>query len=362
MNFAKRLERLVELLNEKNLDAAILGDRANVRYFTGVRFNAASFSILFVSKKGDVVLLTAILDYNRVKKTCFIKDIRKFPEDDPNYLAPLKELLSGRDVKTIGVEFSSVTVERENLIKEVAKAELLNIENDLLNMRMIKDEEEIELIKAAAKIAEKAMIKAMESVKEGIKEYEISAIAQDVMMREGAEGLSFEPFVMSGENAWLPQRFSSAKELKRGELALFDMGCIFAGYCSDITRTFSLGGISDEQKNLFEVAYEAQKRAIKTVRPGVLAEDVDKAARDYIAEKGYGKYFPHLTGHGLGLSIHEMPIIDAGRKTVLQPGMVITVEPGVYVEGIGAARVEDMVLVTEGGCEVLTNAPRELVR
>ncbi|HHW03972.1 MAG TPA: aminopeptidase P family protein [Thermoanaerobacterales bacterium] len=361
MNYKRRVDKLIEFFQEKDLDAVILGDRANVRYFTGMRFNTASFSILFISKNGDVVLLTAVLDYKRVKRNCWIKDIRKFPEDDPNYLNPLKELLYGRNIKRVGVEFSTVTVERENLIKEVTNAELVNIENDLLRLRMVKDMEEIEIIRAAAKIAEKAMINAVESIREGIKEYEVSAIAQDVMMREGAEGLSFEPFVMSGENAWLPQRFSSDKELKKGELVLFDMGCVYRGYCSDITRTFSLGGLSDEQKHLFRVAYEAQQKAIEAVKPGMAAEDIDKAARDYITQKGYGKYFPHLTGHGLGLSIHEMPIVDVGSKILLEPGMIVTIEPGIYVEGLGAARVEDMVLVTDGGYELLTNAPRELI-
>jgi Xaa-Pro aminopeptidase len=361
MNFKGRVDKLIGLLREKGLDAVILGDRANVRYFSGIRFNTASFSILFVSKNGDVVLLTAVLDYNRVKRNCWIKDIRKFPEDDPNYLNPLKQLLHGRNIKRVGVEFSNVTVERENLIREVTNAELINIENDLLRLRMVKDTEEIEIIRVAAKIAEKAMIKAVESIREGIREYEVSAVAQDVMMREGAEGLSFEPFVMSGENAWLPQRFSSDKEIKKGELVLFDMGCVYMGYCSDITRTFSVGGLSGEQKHLFRVAYEAQRKAIEAVKPGVAAEDIDKAARDYIAQKGYGDYFPHLTGHGLGLSIHEMPIVDVGSKILLEPGMIFTVEPGVYVEGLGAARVEDMVLVTDSGYELLTNAPRELV-
>jgi Xaa-Pro aminopeptidase len=361
MDFSRRVEKMVKLLNKKGLDAAILGNRANVRYFTGVRFNPASFSILFISNTGDVVFLVAVLDQKRVKKTCWIKDIRSFPEDNPNYLEPLKNILDKRKMSHIGVEFSTVTVERENLIKEVTNAELANLDQDMWVLRAIKEPEEIDLIRTAAKIADKAMIKAVESIRQGIKEYEISAIAQDVMMKAGAEGLSFEPFVMSGENSWLPQRFSSEKELKKGELALFDMGCIFKGYCSDITRTFSLGGLTDEQKNMFKAAYEAQQIAIKSIRPGVKAEDVDKIARDYIKEKGFGDYFPHLTGHGLGLDIHEMPILDHGVDTVLQPGMIVTVEPGIYVEGLGAARVEDMVLITDKGHEVLTSAPRELI-
>ena len=253
-------------------------------------------------------------------------------------------------------------MDKEILIKEITNAKLVNVENKMLELRAVKDKDEIEIIKASAKIAEMAMNEAMSSLKEGIKEYEISAIAQSVMMKKGAETLSFEPFVMIGENSWLPQRFSTSKELKLGEMGIFDMGCVYEGYCSDITRTFSLGGLTDEQKHIFDIAYKAQQKAIKAVKPGVTAEDIDEVARSFISENGYGKYFPHITGHGVGLSVHEAPIIDVGDKTVLKPNMVITIEPGIYIEGMGAARVEDMVLVTDDGYELLTNAPRELER
>ncbi|WP_286974372.1 M24 family metallopeptidase [Acetomicrobium sp. UBA5826] len=361
MNFEKRIDKLIRLLRKKGLDAAILTSRSNTRYFTGIRFNTTSFSILFVSERGNIVFLVPTLDYKRVKKDCWIRDVRQFPEDNPNYLAPLKKVLSDNMTRQIGVEFPAISIEGENLIKEVTNAILVNIDSDLSTLRSIKTKEEVELIRASAKIADEAMTKALESVKDGMREYEVSAIALNVMMKEGAEGPSFEPFVMSGENAWLPQRFSSKKELKRGEMILFDMGCILDGYCSDITRTFSLGGLSDEQKELFKIAYEAQKRTVAAIKPGVSGGDVDKVAREYIAQNGYGKHFPHLTGHGLGLSIHEMPILDEDFEVVLEPGMVVTVEPGIYVEGIGAARIEDMVLITEDGFSLLTGTPRDLI-
>ena len=361
MDFAKRVGRLAEILQEKGLDAAILGDRANLRFLTGLRFNTASFAILFVTKGGDVTLLTAVLDYKRVKKSCWIEDVRPFPEDNPNYLAGLKDILREKNVKSIGAEFSVVTLERENLIREVTGAPLSNLEENLLALRAVKEEEEIEIIRRSARIADKAMRAALKQLRDGVREFEIAAAAQDVMMREGAEILSFEPFVMSGENAWLPQRFSTSKEIKKGEMALFDMGCVYKGYCSDLTRTFSPGGLSAEQKKLFAVALEAQSRAVEAVAPGKTAGEIDAVARGYIAQQGYGDCFPHLTGHGVGLSIHEMPILDEGRETVLKPGMVVTVEPGIYVEGVGAARVEDMVLVTDGGHELLTDTPRNLI-
>ncbi len=362
MKFKNRVDDLVKNLKAEDLDAVILGNSATIRYFTGLRFNTAAFSMLFVSKVGDVVFLVPTLDYKRVKQTCWIKDIISFPEDNPNYLEPLRGILQDKIVKRIGVEFSTITMDKEILIKEITNAKLVNVENKMLELRAVKDKDEIEIIKASVKIAEMAMNEAMSSLKEGIKEYEISAIAQSVMMKKGAETLSFEPFVMIGENSWLPQRFSTSKELKLGEMGIFDMGCVYEGYCSDITRTFSLGGLTDEQKHIFDIAYKAQQKAIKAVKPGVTAEDIDEVARSFISENGYGKYFPHITGHGVGLSVHEAPIIDVGDKTVLKPNMVITIEPGIYIEGVGAARVEDMVLVTDDGYELLTNAPRELER
>lgn len=361
MNFEKRIDKLIKLIEQKELDAVILGGRANIRYFTGLRFNTAAFSILFVSKDRDIEFLIPVLDYKRVKKTCWIKNIKKFPEDDPNYLKPLEQILAGRDIKRIGVEFSQVNMERETLIKKETNAQLINVESDLLRLRAIKDKQEIELIRISAQIADKAMNEAIKSLRPGIKEYQISAIAQDVMMKSGAEGLSFEPFVMTGENAWLPQRFSTEKEFKKGELAIFDMGCIYKGYCSDITRTFSLGDLSEKQKHLFKTAYESQQEALKALKPGVIAEDIHKIAKNVAIQNGYGDFFPHLTGHGIGLDEHEEPIIDEGRKMILEPGMVVTIEPGIYVEGVGAARIEDMVLITDTGYELLTNTPRDLI-
>ena len=171
---------------------------------------------------------------------------------------------------------------------------------------------------------------------------------------------SFEPFMMSGQDAWLPRRVASAKPLKQGELVLFDMGVLCDGYCSDLTRTFAVGEASEAQRRLFEVAWKAQRAAVAAIRPGATAGEVDAAAREIIEDEGWGEYFPHLTGHGVGLSIHEPPIVDRNVDTVLLPGMVTTVEPGIYLPGVGAARVEDMVLITSTGGEVLTAADREL--
>jgi Xaa-Pro aminopeptidase len=361
MDYKKRINKLMQLIREKDLDGVIIGDRASVRYFTGIRLNTASFSILYASRNEKIIYLTEVLDYNRIKRNCWIGDIRKFPEDSPNYLKPLEKVLRENKIERLGIEFNSTTIERERIIRQVTRSKLVPIDKALLELRSIKDDEEVKLIKRAAEIVDKGMEDALKQLKVGLREYELAAIAQATMIEEGAEGLSFEPFVMSGINSWLPQRFSSTKKINKGELIVFDVGCVYKGYCSDLTRTFSLGGLAEDQKDIFRAAFEAQKRALESVKPEMRAKEIDQTARNYIIEEGYGEYFPHLTGHGLGLSEHELPIIDKDSKAKLKLGMVLTIEPGIYIKGIGGARIEDMVLVTREGHEVLTNSTRELV-
>jgi Xaa-Pro aminopeptidase len=302
-----------------------------------------------------------ILDYNRAIKTCWIDNIISFPEDNPNYLLPLKKILANKKLRRIGIEQDVITYHKMNFIKDLFSSEFIPIDNWLVDLRAIKTEEEIELIKKSAEILDKAMEESLKLLREGIEESEISAYAKYIMEKEGAEGQSFQPFVMSGENAWLPQRFSTNKKIKKGELVVFDVGAVYKGYCSDMTRTFSLGGLNEKQKNIFNIAYSSQQEAIKAIKPGIKACDIDKIARDIIVQNGYGENFPHLTGHGLGMSVHEKPIIDKNVETILKPNMVVTVEPGIYLKDVGAARVEDMILITKDGHEILTKTKRELI-
>lgn len=349
-------------MERAGLDLALLFDRANVRYFTGFRLNRVMSSILAVPRDRDPVYLVAQLDLERAKRDCWIERIVPFPEDTPNYLFALAPLLKGA-VRRVGVERDVLTLAQADCIRELAGdgCEMIDIRPLTARLRAVKSPEEIDLIRHAAVIADRAMEEVIDNLRPGISEAELSALAECRMLREGAEGVSFEPFLMSGENGWLPQRISSRKPLRTGELALLDMGAVYEGYCSDLTRTFAVGEVDAEERRIFRIAYEAQQAAIAAIRPGVRACDVDAVARERIAAKGLGKYFPHLTGHGVGLSTHESPILDQNVEMVLEPGMVVTVEPGIYLPGVGAARVEDMVLVTPTGHEVLTAAPRELV-
>lgn len=363
MEFDKRIPYFCEWLNQAKIDVAILFDRANVRYFSAFRMNRATNSILIIKPTGDTVFVVPLLDYQRALKKCSLDQIIHFPEDVSDYLSVIKEPLSGIKVSRVGVELSIISYSQMKYLSQLFgdEVEFVDVTEMLGNMRMVKCADEITAIRKAAQIADQAIEEVIKKAREGDTEFEMTAYAKYIMGREGAEGESFEPFMMSGENAWLPQRISSSKKLVKGELILLDIGAVFEGYCSDLTRTFSLGGLSNKAREIFQVAYEAQQRAIEVLKPGIRGEEIDQVARNFITQAGFGKYFPHLTGHGLGLEDHEAPLLDKGSKIELVPGMVLTVEPGIYVPEIGAARVEDMVLITENGYEILTKVERELV-
>lgn len=361
MEHSRRLAALTERMREERLDLVLLFDRDNVRYFTGFRLNRAVSSILAVSPDEGPTYLVAQLDLERAKRDCFIKCVVPFPEDTPNYLRALAQLFRIAP-RRIGVEKDALTLRQAEYLRELGQREpeFVDIRGLTSDLRAIKSPEEIAAIRRAAAIADRVMGRIRAEVRPGAREADLASLTEHLAVQEGAEGNSFEPFLMSGKNAWLPQRVASRKTLEEGELALFDMGVVYEGYCSDLTRTFAVGEVSDERRRLFDVALAAQRAAMEALQPGVAAGDVDRAARAVIEEAGLGQYFPHITGHGLGVSTHEAPILDRGREDPLRPGMVLTVEPGVYVPGVGAARVEDMVLVTPAGHEVLTAAPRAL--
>ena len=348
-------------LKKEGLDAAVLLNAANIRYFTDLRMNPAAESIAVITSAGEIIYFVAPLDFKRAKLNCWIPEIIPFPESVSNHLLPLTDFFKKRAIKRLGFESDSISHKYYCFLRDDLSAELVSCSEGLVVLRSIKTPEEIDSIRKAAAIVDTAMQECMMMLSEGITESKLTGYARYVFEREGAEGAAFDPFVASGENSWLPQRFPSNKRIMPGEMILFDMGAVYNGYCSDLTRTMAIGGLNPEQMDIFEVAYAAQQKAIRAVKPGVSVGYIDEVARDHIAQAGYGDCFPHITGHGVGLSIHEYPIVSGGNDHILCENMVITVEPGIYLENVGAARVEDMVLVTNDSCEVLTKTKRELV-
>ena len=227
--------------------------------------------------------------------------------------------------------------------------------------RMVKEAEEIERIRAAAVLGASLFQTALGAIRPGVKETEVAGRMEYAARKAGAEGMSFPTIIASGERSALPHGRASGGAVPADGFVVCDFGVILAGYCSDQTRTVWVGAPTDEARRAYEAVREAQLAAIAAVRPGVGVGEVDAAARKVLHKSGLGRYFTHSTGHGVGLEIHEMPRVAAGQRETLRPGMVITVEPGLYFPGKWGVRIEDMVAVTQSGCEVLTPTSKDFL-
>jgi Xaa-Pro aminopeptidase len=228
---------------------------------------------------------------------------------------------------------------------------------------MVKNEKEVAKMSQAAEITDQVYQKILKVVKSGMSEKDLAKLILTFFEELGADGLSFDIIVVSGKNGALPHGQPSNKIIQEGELITVDFGCKYQGYCSDFTRTFAISGkeINPKLKEIYQVVKEAQWQGIQAVKAGIKCKEIDKIVRDYIQQKGYGEYFIHSTGHGLGIEVHEQPYVSSQDNTILQPGMVITIEPGIYIPDFGGVRIEDDVLVTATGYQLLTKSSRELI-
>ncbi len=267
-----------------------------------------------------------------------------------------------RGCSRIGVNSNELTHANYKFIKKCARgARLVDVSRAMGQARMIKDDAEVALISKACKIASKAAERIPEVVREGMKETEAAAELNYAMMRLGASGPAFATNASFGPSTAEPHYVPSSRVLRRGQLALFDFGASYRRYVSDITRTFACGGVNSRQRDMYETVLSAQRAALDEIRAGVRGKDVDRAARHLIDSSRFEGRFIHGTGHGIGLSVHDPGAISPNWDMTLKEGMVLTVEPGVYIKGFGGVRIEDDVLVTRTGCRVLTSAPKEFL-
>jgi Xaa-Pro aminopeptidase len=230
-----------------------------------------------------------------------------------------------------------------------------------MNLRKVKDSEELEALTAAQRIAEKALEDVLKEIRPGKTEKEIAALLQYRMLVHGAENMSFEPIVVSGPNGSLPHGVPTDKAIQEGEFLTMDFGCIYHGYCSDMTRTVAIGHVTDEMREIYDTVLRAQLAGIEAAKAGVTGKAVDKAARDVIEAAGYGEYFSHSFGHGVGVEIHESPNASQLNEQPFPAGAVVSAEPGIYIPGKLGVRIEDVILLTEDGNINITKAPKELL-
>jgi Xaa-Pro dipeptidase len=360
--YQERIGHIQTWMHEQKIDLTLVTSPANVMYVSGFfadpheRFMAA-----VIPGQGDPFLLVHALERGKAEAKGSLPVHTHSDTDQPLEIL-LRALTAQPDeIQTVAIEKSHVTVARfEELQAHFTKAFYRNVEERLTVMRLQKDPQEVEIMRRAAKLADEIVAFGVEQLAVGKQEFEIVQALEGFAKRQGAERMSFDTMVLAGEKSALPHGVPGTREIQQGDFVLFDLGVVVDGYCSDITRTFVMGEASPEQQAIYQAVLDANLSAIKAVKPGITAADVDKAARDVIEQANYGQFFTHRVGHGLGIDIHESPSMHGKNGQQLVSGMTFTIEPGVYVPEIGGVRIEDDVLVTDDGVEILTSYPKQL--
>jgi len=356
----ERLLKLNALLESEGLDAAFITLPKLVYYFTGFYSEPHERLMVLVCEKGEEpFLFVPVLDHEKASRTSSVSRIYSHRDEENPFEALKRHLKAG--ISRIGIQAEHMNVKRYHALMEMTGASAaIELEPHLTPMRVIKSDSEIAVMKRAIHCIEEVIRTTLPMIKPGITELDVVAEMEYRMKKLGAEGPSFETMVLAGEKSGLPHGVPSQDVIREGELLLIDAGVFVDGYASDITRTFAVGQISEQLQDIYSAVLEANESMIRAGRPGVTIGSLDTAARHVIANKGYGEYFITRAGHGLGLEIHEYPSIYGGNPDLLRPGMVYTAEPGIYMAGLGGVRIEDNVLVTDDGVEVLTSFPKQL--
>jgi Xaa-Pro dipeptidase len=356
----QRLQQLQVFMKRQQLDALLITSPKHVYYLTGFYTDPHErFLGLVVSAADEPVLIVPALDREAAETASSVKRIFTHTDTQNPYEVLKQALPAG--LKRLGLEKSHVTVHRFEAMASAFTAEqYVDVEQPLREMRLIKTADEIARLKRAVQVVEDVLREGLKKVRVGVTEIEIVAELEYQMKRLGAEGPSFSTMVLAGEKSALPHGKPGDRKVAAGELLLFDLGVFVDGYASDITRTFAVGEISQQLRDVYETVLAANEAAIAATRPGATLASLDRMARELIAGKGYGEYFMHRLGHGLGMEVHEYPSVHGENQETLRAGMVFTIEPGIYLPGAGGVRIEDDVLVTETGCEVLTSFPKQL--
>ena len=353
---SKRVDRLRNLLTEAKIDALFVTAPENRFYLSG--FTGSDGSLLI--SREQLVLFTDFRYLEQVKKES--RDYAVI-EVKSSYEDILAAFIREKKITSLGLDGEHLNYNRYLTFKNrLADIEVKEAGGLVEKLRLIKDDEEIGYITEAVRIADQAFANIVPKLSPGTTERQIALELEHTMKTMGASATAFSIIVASGARGALPHGVASDKPLEKQDMVTIDFGAVYRGYHSDITRTVILGAPSQKQQEIYRICLEAQTKAIEAVRSGVRAREVDKVARDIIESNGYGDCFGHGTGHGLGLNIHEKPKLSTKDDTVLEQGMTVTIEPGIYLPDWGGVRIEDTVLVEENGCKVLTKTPKMSLR
>lgn len=362
----QRLDRFRRQMDEARIDVAVLVPGPNLRYLTGLTSSPSERLFFgFVPQGGPPRFLVPALERPTVERALPDDASIVGYRDDEGPQRALGQLVNGLHLgdSTVGVEHGRMRVgELRALEGHLDGASVVDLGPTAMALRQIKDAPEIEALRRAVALTEELLGAMIDAIKPGIRERDVVRAYERARIDSDCEAVPFSPIVASGPNTDSPHAHPGDRELQRGDLITIDCGAVVDGYPGDITRNVALGEIDPELERVHDVVLQANAAGREACKPGATAASVDRAARAVIEDAGYGEGFMHRTGHGIGLEVHEPPEVMDGNDQVLEPGMAFTVEPGVYVPGVGGARVEDDMLMTAQGAESLTGFPRELVR
>ncbi|MCS1381472.1 MULTISPECIES: M24 family metallopeptidase [Lysinibacillus] len=349
-----KLQKLRKILQEQNIDGILITNEYNRRYMTGFTGTAG----VAIVSQNDAVFIT---DFRYTEQaTAQIKDYR-IVQHEATLLEEIATQVKAMGIKLLGFEKDSVSYGTYELYKNVIQADLVPVSGLIEKIRLIKTPQEINIIKVACEIADHAFTHILDYIKPGKTELDVSNELEFFMRQQGATQSSFDTIVASGLRSALPHGVATNKVIEKGDFVTLDFGALYNGYISDITRTVAVGEPSEKLVEMYNTVLASQLLALEKVGPGLTGIQADAIARDYLTEKGYGEAFGHSLGHGIGLEVHEGPGLSKRSNTVLEPGMAVTIEPGVYVPGVGGVRIEDDILITESGNELLTHSTKELI-
>lgn len=334
--------------------AVLVTSSHNMRYFSG--FAGGEGAVLFAFDKKFLLTDSRYIEQAENETTEFLLT------ETNDYLGSACKLLNESCCKKLLVEDNEISArDYDRISKALENCEIIFGSDNMNTMRMVKTDKELEKIKQAEEIGSKAFEHILEFIKPDVREKDIALEIEYFMKKNGADGIAFDTIAISGKRTSLPHGTPSNKKIEKGDFVTMDFGCNVDGYCSDMTRTIVVGKPSGEQKKIYNVVKEAQQIGLDAIRRGIRGCDADKAAREYIEKCGFGQYFRHSLGHGVGLLVHELPNLSPKSEIVLQENMVVSCEPGIYIPDFGGVRIEDLVVVKKDGCENLTSVTKELI-
>ena len=349
-------KKVQELLKQHSVEAILISDDKNMRYISGF---SGGTGYLYISVDRRAVITDSRYT---IQAELEAEGYEVITIAGSGYEESLNELLSLDGVKRLGFEAEDMLYATYHRLKEkLIAAELIPFGNEITKMRRIKTPRELEYIKKAEEIGDKVFSEILGYIKPGLTELEVAARIEYLLKLKGASGLSFPSIVVSGINSSMPHGVPTQKKIETGDFLTMDFGCVFEGYCSDMTRTIVIGKASEKQKEIYHTVLEAQMAALDFLKAGYKGREVDRIARDIIYKAGYEGCFGHGLGHSVGLEVHENPRLSAYEEDIILAGMTETVEPGIYVKGLGGVRIEDLVAVTKDGCENFTHSDKSLI-